>query len=119
MRCYAAFRMSIRSRGAWVGNEVLQADVESLRALAEAVREQGTAIAGIDVSGILAEAAAAMPDSASGPAAARAGDPITAGYRATSEMLTSMADAAQSSASSYDAVEDAFRSRLATYQSAV
>lgn len=119
MRCYAAFRTSIRSRGAQMGNEVLQADAESLRALADAVRNQGAVIAGIDVSGILADAAAAMPDSASGPAAARAGDPITTGYRATSEMLTSMADAAQSSASSYDAVEVAFRNRLAAYQAAV
>ncbi|MFD9678381.1 hypothetical protein ACFWAD_00800 [Rhodococcus sp. NPDC059969] len=102
-----------------MGNEVLQADVESLRVLANAARDQSAVIAGIDVSGILADAAAAMPDSASGLAAARAGDPITAGYRATSEMLTSMADAAQFSANDYEAVEVAFRNRLAAYQAAV
>lgn len=102
-----------------MGNEILQADAELLRALAEAVRDQSAVIAGIDVSGILADAAAAMPGSASGPAAARAGHPISAGYRATSEILASMADAAQSSANDYDAVEVAFRNRLSTYQAAV
>lgn len=100
-------------------NEVVQADTESLRALAEAVRDQSAVIAGIDVSGILADAAAAMPDSASGQAAAGAGAPIAAGYRATSEMLASMADTAQSSASSYDAVEVAFRNQLANFQAAL
>jgi len=111
--------MSIRSRGAWVGNEILQADAELLRALSEAVRDQSAVIAGIEVSGILADAAAARPGSASGSAAVRAGDPITARYRATSAMLTSMTDAAQSSADSYDAVEVAFRNRLVTYQAPV
>lgn len=66
---------------------MVQADTESLRALAEAVRDQSAVIA--------------------------------AGYRATSEILASMADAAQSSASSYDAVEVAFRNQLANFQAAL
>jgi hypothetical protein len=92
--------------------KMLEADSESLRALSTSLRDTSETVASFNPTPPSVTAAAAMPDSAFGAAAAASAEPILAAYRATADRIRRMGEAALASAHSYDEAEAAFREQL-------
>lgn len=90
----------------------LRVDVDAVRLLAASTRGEADRIAGLDPTGPVDSAAAAVPGSSIGAAAARAGAPLLAAYRDTTERLRAVASAAESNAGDYAATEQSFRLTL-------
>ncbi|RVW02838.1 type VII secretion target [Rhodococcus xishaensis] len=90
----------------------LGVDTEALRSLAASLTGEADRISGVDPSGRIDAAAAAMPGSSVGAAAARAGHPLLRSYRDAAERLREMATTAEANARSYDDADAAFRLNL-------
>ncbi|RVW06158.1 UDP-glucose 4-epimerase [Rhodococcus spongiicola] len=90
----------------------LGVDTEALRSLAESLTGEADRISGVDPSGPIDAAAAAMPGSSVGAAAARSGHPLLRSYFDTAERLREMAATAEANARSYDDADQAFRLNL-------
>lgn len=95
-----------------MGNESLGVDVDALRSMAKALRGEADRIAEIDPVGPIDAAAGAMPASAIGAAAARAGVPLLKAYRDTAERLRDMSAYADSNSRDYDTADQNFRRQL-------
>lgn len=91
---------------------MLEVDSESLRALSSSLMDIAETISSLDPSQSIAVGVAAMPRSAVGEVAAGSARPILDAYRATADRLRHMANAALTSAHSYDDAEHAFREQL-------
>lgn len=91
----------------------LSVDTEALRSLAASLTGEADRISGIDPSGAIDAATAAMPGSSVGAAAARAGRPLVQSYRDTAERLRNMSANAEANARVYDETDAAFRRDLA------
>lgn len=92
----------------------LGVDTEALRSLAASLTGEADRISGIDPSGPIDAAAAAMPGSSVGAAAARAGHPLLRSYRGTAERLREVAATAETNARIYDDADHAFSLNLDT-----
>ncbi|WP_197059902.1 type VII secretion target [Prescottella defluvii] len=90
----------------------LGVDTEALRSLAVSLTGEADRIAGIDPSGAIDAATAAMPGSSVGAAAARAGRPLLQSYRDIAERLRDMSANAETNARVYDDADHAFRLTL-------
>ena len=110
---YSGLRMR---GGAWRGalGDQLGVDTEALRSLAASLTGEADRISGIDPSGPIDGAAAAMPGSSVGAAAARAGGPLLRSYRDTAGRLREMAATAEANARAYDDADHVFRLDLDT-----
>lgn len=91
----------------------LGVDTEALRSLAASLTGEGDRISGIDPSGPIDAATAAMPGSSVAAAAARAGHPLLRSYHDTAERLREMAATAETNARVYDDTDATFRRDLA------
>ncbi|QKT12150.1 type VII secretion target [Rhodococcus sp. W8901] len=92
----------------------LGVNTEALRSLAASLTGEADRISGIDPSGPIDAATAAMPGSSVGAAAARAGHPLLRSYRDAAERLRQMAATAEANARVYDDADHAFRRALDT-----
>ena len=92
----------------------LGVDTEALRSLTASLTGEADRVAGIDPSGPIDAAAAAMPGASVAAAAARAGHPLLRSYRDTAERLREMAAIAEANARIYDDADHAFRLALDT-----
>ncbi|MET0198842.1 MAG: type VII secretion target [Rhodococcus fascians] len=91
---------------------MLQVDPDSLRALSSSLTRTADAVASLDPSPPLRVGVEAMPHSAFGAVAGNSAETVLAAYRTAAERIRQIADAAGSSATSYDRTEAAFREQL-------
>ncbi|MGF7123082.1 hypothetical protein [Rhodococcus sp. BE178] len=91
----------------------LGVDTEALRSLAASLTVEADRISGIDPSGPIDAATAAMPGSSVGAAAARAGAPLLRSHRDTAERLRDMSANSEANARVYDETDATFRRDLA------
>ncbi|GGK38587.1 hypothetical protein [Nocardia camponoti] len=95
--------------------EILRADAEALRTMAGAVRGEAGKIGKPSPAEAISAVAAGMPNSVIGAAAAGAGEPIMSSFLRMAAQLNSLADAATSSATSYEDMDAAFKAQLERY----
>lgn len=90
----------------------LKVETEAVRSLAASLTGEADRIAGIDPSGQIDAAAAALPGSAVAASASRAGHPLLSSYREMAARLREMATTAEANARSYDTADHTFRRDL-------
>lgn len=92
---------------------MLRVDIDVLDALSGTLAEAATAVGDLDPVAATAGAAAGMPESAVGPAAAETGWAIARAYSLIADNLTDVSATAATSARDYVTVETSFRDLLA------
>ncbi|MEV6768527.1 UDP-glucose 4-epimerase [Nocardia sp. NPDC051030] len=95
--------------------DMLQADINALRAMAAAIRAEADSIAVIDPVDLIARVGLAMPNSAIGTAAATAGAPLLSAYQGMGERLRALSDAADRSTTTYAEADREFADQLDEY----
>ncbi|WP_306365045.1 hypothetical protein [Nocardia sp. CC227C] len=94
---------------------MLRTDVEALRVMAAGVRGEADAIGGIDPVGLIATVGRAMPNSAIGSAAVELSEPLRTALRGMAGQVRGFAAAADSGATTYEALDQALTERLDGY----
>lgn len=93
----------------------LQADIDALLRLSKDLLGVVDQITDINPTDPISDAATSMPGSDVARVSAGAAQPIADAYRAMAERIRSMSEAAEATATDYDAAEQAFKSQLDSY----